>query len=192
MSIKRIRITNDTPSSKSTLRFASPNLISDDAPFDSINNRREREISVQNSPLQLLFNIQQNSIPLDITDVSSIKDHETDALQTKVEKIDEEVIPATYPTNSRQEDEKNERLREFREKYSLQQTNNSNVNKRKRSENHNNVIIRVLYTVIPKYWLLMEKCILQEELSKSPRIHPIDRHSFPVEDDKLKQITLCK
>ncbi len=155
MSIKRIRITNDTPSSKSTLRFASPNLISDDAPFDSINNRREREISVQNSPLQL-------------------------------------VIQTTYPTNSRQEDEKNERLKEFREKYSLQQQNNRNVNKRKRSENHNNVIIRVLYTVIPKYWLLMEKCILQEELSKSPRIHPIDRHSFPVEDDKLKQITLCK
>ncbi|CAG8564261.1 16185_t:CDS:10, partial [Funneliformis mosseae] len=176
---KRASITNDifppTPSSsKSTLQFASlgtiPNLIPSDAILDSIDRKRESLLREATTPTRQL-NIQQDSIFLDNTDASSINsiktDQETDLMQIITEPIDETAIPAIYPSSSRQEDEKYEKLQEFREIYSLK-PKNINVNKRKRCESH--------YSA--------------DGLFKTSGIHPIYRHSSPIETDKLKKIML--
>src|SRR5581483_2033221 len=109
-------------SSNRSLQFVSGDITSNSIPDGSLsdihNNKMERENSIRNSPSSTRrLNIKQNPI----------------------KEIDEEITPATFPISSRQEDEKNERIREFREQYSLQQPN-SNFNKRKRDESHYNVI----------------------------------------------------
>jgi hypothetical protein len=156
-------------SSNGSLQFVSgditPNSISDGTLSDVNNNKREREHSIRNSSSFTRRSIKPNPI----------------------KKADEQITPASFPTCSRQEDEKNGRLREFREQYSLQQPNNNNINKRKRDENHYNVIF-ASYTVL-KDLLTFFINILQVE------IHPTDRHMLSVEPeymDKLMQIMLCK
>ena len=146
---KPIRISSDTfPPTPNSLKFASgdttPNSLSNGVLSDTtdiINNRRKRE-NASSSTRRL--NIQQNSAPLDTTEMPPANpiqaDQETSAMQIKIKEIDGRITPAAYPTSSRQEDEKNERLREFRVQYSLQQPNNSNTNKRKRTESHDNVV----------------------------------------------------
>jgi hypothetical protein len=123
----------------------TPNSISYDTTSDIFN---ERNKLIKNSPLQAFptrrLNIKQNHILLDTTEASFTNSIQTDQkaniIQIEVDEMDGEITPAAYPTSSRQEDEKNERLREFREQYSLQKLNTNNVNKRKRSNSHDNVI----------------------------------------------------
>jgi hypothetical protein len=99
---------------------------------DIINN--EGNSKIQHLPrVDYLYN--KILHPLNITEMSP-----TNSIQADQEKeTDGEIIPAAFPTSSKQEDEKNERLREFRVQYSLQ-PNNSNANKRKRIESHDDVV----------------------------------------------------
>ncbi|GBB91940.1 hypothetical protein RclHR1_01940017 [Rhizophagus clarus] len=151
----------------------TPNSISDDTISDIF---KERNNLIKNSPLRASstrrLNIKQDHTPLDTTETSFTNiiqtDQEANIMQIEVSEIDEGIIPAAYPTNSRQEDEKNERSREFREQYSLQKLITNNVNKRKRGDSHDNM----------------------NEASKTSKIHPVDKHLLPEPEymDKLKQI----
>ncbi|EXX55246.1 hypothetical protein RirG_227190 [Rhizophagus irregularis DAOM 197198w] len=157
------------------LQFTSgdmtPNSISDDTISDIF---KERNKLIKNSPLQAFSTRRLNTL-LDTTETpftNSIQtDQEANVIQIEADKIDEEITPAAYPTSSRQEDEKNERSKEFREQYSLQKSITNNVNKRKRSNSHDNV----------------------NEVSKTSKIHPVDKHLLaePEYMDKLKPIILC-
>lgn len=132
------------------LQFTSgdmtPNSISDDTISDTF---MERNKLIKNSPLQAFSTRRLNAL-LDTTETpltNSIPDQEANVIQIEADKIDEEITPAAYPTSSRQEDEKNERSKEFREQYSLQKSITNNVNKRKRSNNHDNVTFMFYITL---------------------------------------------
>ncbi|RIA98998.1 hypothetical protein C1645_556961 [Glomus cerebriforme] len=133
---------------------SSSNRSSDDTISCVFDNRKERDNLIQNSPLQTFstrrLNIQRNHTLLNTTETPDINSNqsvqEANVTQIEVDEINKEITPAAYPTSSTQENEKSKRLREFKEQYSLQQLNNSNVNKRKRSERHDNVIFTYYIT----------------------------------------------